>query len=73
VLSSAPVKEDSHARIAKGALTAPQNLRRVLYPNQLWKALTDEDRQRTLTALSQIVAKQLQSPPNAKEVTHEDH
>jgi hypothetical protein len=43
-----------------------------LYPNQLWKSLTDEDRRRTLTALSQIVAKQLQPPPVAKEVEHED-
>jgi hypothetical protein len=44
-----------------------------LYLNQLWKALADEDQQRTLTTLSQIVAKQLQPPPEAKEVAHEDH
>jgi hypothetical protein len=68
---SAAVKEDNHARIAKGALTAPLEVRRALYPKELWKALTDEDRQRTLTALRQIVVKQLQSPPDAKEVTHE--
>jgi hypothetical protein len=43
-----------------------------LYLNQLWKALTDEDRRRTLATLSQIVAKQLQPPPGAKEVAHED-
>jgi hypothetical protein len=43
-----------------------------LYLNQLWKALADEDRRRTLTTLSQIVAKQLQPPPDAKEVAHED-
>jgi hypothetical protein len=68
------VKEDHHARIAKGgspatALSIPPA---ELYPNQLWKSLTDEDRRRTLTALSQIVAKQLQPPPVAKEVEHED-
>ena len=37
--------------------------RAALYLNQLWKALADEDRRRTLTTLSQIVAKQLQPPP----------
>jgi hypothetical protein len=43
-----------------------------LYLNQLWQALPDEDRRRTLTTLSQIVVKQLQPPPDAKEVEHED-
>ena len=67
------VKETIHARIAKrGAPTAPSKPPAALYPNQLWKSLTDEDRQRTLAALSQIVAKQLQLPPVAKEVEHED-
>jgi hypothetical protein len=73
VRSTAAVKEDFHVRIAKRGL--PKALPKppaALYPNQLWKALTDEDRQRTLTALSQIVVKRLQPPPGAKEVTHED-
>jgi hypothetical protein len=43
-----------------------------LYLNQLWKTLADEDRRRTLATLSQVVAKQLQPPPDAKEVAHED-
>jgi hypothetical protein len=43
-----------------------------LYLNQLWTALPEEDRRRTLTALSQIVAKRLQPPPGEKEVEHED-
>lgn len=55
-----------------GPKAAPSNPPTALYLNQLWKALTDEDRRRTLTALSQIVAKQLQPPPDAKEVEHED-
>jgi hypothetical protein len=42
-----------------------------LYLNQLWNALADEDRRRTLVTLSQIVAKQLQPSPVAKEVAHE--
>jgi hypothetical protein len=65
--------EDSHARIAKGALpTAPSKPPAALYLSQLWKALADEDRRRTLVALSQIVAKQLQPPPQTMEVAHED-
>jgi hypothetical protein len=44
----------------------------ALYVNQLWKSLAVEDRRRTLTTLSQVVAKQLQPPPDAKEVMHED-
>jgi hypothetical protein len=43
-----------------------------LYLNQLWLALTDEDRCQTLATLSQIVAKQLQPPPHAKEVAHDN-
>jgi hypothetical protein len=43
-----------------------------LYLNQLWTALQDEDRRRTLVTLSQIVAKRLQPPPLGKEVAHED-
>jgi len=53
-------------------MPAPSSHPRALYLNQLWKALTDEDRRRTLTTLSQLVAKQLQPPPGAKEVEHED-
>jgi len=69
----AAVKEYSHARIAKGApSTAPSKPPAALYLNQLWKALADEDRRRALLALSQIVAKQLRPPPQAKEVAHED-
>ena len=68
------VKETIHAWIAKrGAPTAPSKPPAALYPNLLWRALTDEERRRTLTTLSQIVAKQLQPPPVAKEVEHEDH
>lgn len=73
MLSSATVKENNHARIAKRGLpTASPNPPPALYLNQLWQALTDEDRRRTLTTLSQIVVKQLQPPPDAKEVEHED-
>jgi len=73
VHSSAAVKENSHARIAKGGPTAvPSNLPAALYLNQLWTALPDEDRRQTLVTLSQIVAKQLQPPPIAKEVEHDD-
>jgi hypothetical protein len=74
VHSSTAVKEEnSHARIAKGGpTTTPSNPPAALYLNQLWTALTDEDRRRTLTTLSQLVAKQLQPPPGAKEVEHED-
>jgi hypothetical protein len=73
VFSSAAVKENSHARIAKGGPTAASsNPPAALYLNQLWKALTDEDRRRTLSTLSKIVARQLQPPPGAKEVEHED-
>lgn len=42
------------------------------YVNQLWTALPDEDRRQALTALSQIVAKRLQPPPDNKEVAHEE-
>jgi hypothetical protein len=38
----------------------------------LWNALADEDRRRTLTTLSQIVAKKLQPSLVAREVAHED-
>jgi hypothetical protein len=43
-----------------------------LYLNQLWQALPDVDRRQALLTLSRIVAKQLQPPPHAKEVAHED-
>jgi hypothetical protein len=65
------VKESSHAWIAKGGPATPLIPPRTLHLNELWKALADEDRRRALTALSQIVAKQLQPPPRAKEVGNE--
>jgi hypothetical protein len=43
-----------------------------LYLSQLWLALTGEDRRQALVTLSQIVAKQLQPPPDAKEVAHDN-
>jgi hypothetical protein len=71
---SAAVKEDPHGRIEKGGsppapLPTPPA---AVYLSLLWTALPVEDRRRTLTALSRIVAKQLQPPPGAKEVAHED-
>jgi hypothetical protein len=70
---SAAVKEENYARIAKkGLRTAPSKLVAALCPIELWKVLADEDRRRTLTTLSQIVAKQLQPPLGTKEVKHED-
>jgi hypothetical protein len=67
------VKENTHARIPKRGLpAAPSKPPAVVYLDQLWKALSDEDRRQTLTTLSQIVAKQLQPPPEAKEVPYED-
>ena len=39
--------------------------------SHLWPALADEDRRRTLQALSRVVAQQLMSPPTWPEVTHE--
>jgi hypothetical protein len=44
----------------------------VLSLKELWKALADEDRRQTLAALSRIIAKQLQPPPQEKEVAHEN-
>jgi hypothetical protein len=74
VLSTAAVKETFHGRIAKkGVSTLASKPLTTLYPIHLWQALTEEDRRRTLTTLSQIVAKRLQPPPDAKEVEHEDH
>jgi hypothetical protein len=73
VRSSAAVKEENHAKIAKrGPTTAASKPSAALYPNQLWKVLADEDRRRTLTTLSRIVAKVLQPPLSTKEVEHED-
>jgi hypothetical protein len=40
--------------------------------NKLWMVLGDQDRRRTLATLSQIIAKQLQPPPQEKEVEHEN-
>ena len=64
-----PVKKE--VRKAKSVLDQP-NPPSALYLNQLWKALPDVDRRQALLTLSQIVAKQLQPPPSAKEVEHED-
>jgi hypothetical protein len=73
MLSLTAFKENSHARIAKrGPTTAQPNPPSALYLNQLWEALPDVDRRQALLTLSQIVAKQLQPPPSAKEVEHED-
>jgi len=55
----------------RGLPTAPSKPPAAFYLNQLWQTLTDEQRRRTLTTLSLLVAKQLQ-PPDAKEVEHED-
>ena len=40
-------------------------------PTQLWQALPQSDRDRTLLTLSRVVAQQLPRPPADKEVDHE--
>jgi hypothetical protein len=66
------VKENCHARIAKGGPTTAPVLPAALCLNQLWMVLGDEDRRRTLATLSQIIALQFQPPPQEKEVEHEN-
>jgi hypothetical protein len=44
----------------------------VLYLNELWTALPGDDRRQTLATLSQIIAKRLQPPTDAKEVESDD-
>jgi hypothetical protein len=66
------VKENGHARIAKGGPTTAPVLSAALGLNPLWMVLGDEDRRRTLAMLSQIIAHQLQPPPQEKEVEHEN-
>jgi hypothetical protein len=39
--------------------------------DQLWNRLTDQQRQRTLVALSSIVVRQLDAAPNDQEVRDE--
>ena len=39
---------------------------------RLWLALTDDQRQRTLQALSRVVAHQLAAPPAGREVAHDE-
>jgi hypothetical protein len=38
----------------------------------LWEALPEATRQQTLLTLSQVVARQLATPRDPKEVSHED-
>jgi hypothetical protein len=66
------VKENSHARIAKGGPTTAPIPPTALHLNKLWMVLGDQGRQRMLVTLSQIIAKQLQPPPREKEVEHEN-
>jgi hypothetical protein len=40
--------------------------------NQMWEALPEEKRRRTLITLSRIVMQQMQLPRSQEEVTHED-
>jgi hypothetical protein len=44
---------------------------RSLAPSQLWSLLTDEQRQRTLVTLTDVVLRQLDAPHNVKEVRDE--
>ncbi|WP_422923313.1 hypothetical protein [Singulisphaera sp. PoT] len=41
-------------------------------PGRLWLALTDDRRQRTLRALSRVMAHQLAAPPAGREVAHDE-
>jgi hypothetical protein len=67
------VKEDQHAPQPKRPLfpTEPSVTQRLSL-QQLWAAVPDEQRRRTVQVLSQIVAKQLQAPPDDKEAPYED-
>jgi hypothetical protein len=66
------VKENRHARIAKGGPTTAADLPAAFCLNKLWMVLGDQERRRMLAALSQIIAKHLQPPPQEKEVGHEN-
>ena len=67
-------KEGNHASIAnRGSTTrrgTPPAQKMAL--TQMWESLPEEARQRTFTALSRIVAQQMQKTSSQKEVTHED-
>jgi len=58
---------------AKGIRRSPPllPLQRVLLKD-LWKALPEEARQKSLVTLSQIIARQVAPPPEKKEVENED-
>lgn len=67
------VKEDHHAPQPRRPLLPPDpSVTQRLSLQQLWAVLPDEQRRRTIQVLSQVVANQLQAPPNDKEVPHED-
>lgn len=69
-------KEETHARIAKGASASKLMLRAEQRPRvaleQLWQTLPESDRQHTLQMLSRIVAQQVFGSTDRKEVRHDD-
>ena len=50
----------------------PFCLKQVILLKDLWERLPDEARQKSLLALSQVVARQLVPPQEGKEVENED-
>jgi hypothetical protein len=71
-LIAALLKEERHAGQTRPNLFAQTPAAKPLALKQLWEAIPEPNRQRTLQALRRLVAQQLQPPPADKEVRDED-
>jgi hypothetical protein len=66
------LKENSYARNATGGPAKGAKLPINLPLDRLWQTLQPDDQQHLLKTLSQLIVKQLQTPPpSEKEVGHE--
>jgi hypothetical protein len=64
--------EESHAvRPGRNLFVLPQTAAKQITLTQLWESLPEANRRQTLQTLSQLLAQQLQPPPE-KEVRNED-
>jgi hypothetical protein len=71
-LIAALLKEERHAGQPRPNLFAQPQAANPLTLKQLWEAIPEPNRQRTLQALRRLIAQQLQPPPSDKEVHDED-
>lgn len=66
------LKEETHVKERREAITPPFQKNRVLALAELWESIPDPARETTLQTLSQIVVRQITVTQKQTEVPHED-